>query len=73
MYNVEWLRKLLEFLHCPQQGPTTFYEDNESSIGMLTGTTKLSTKSKHIAWRYKYTIQGIKEGTACPKSINGEN
>jgi hypothetical protein len=49
MYNVERLRRLLEFLHCPQQKPTTFYEDNESSIGMLTGTTKLNIKSKHIA------------------------
>jgi hypothetical protein len=29
--DIEWLRQLLSFLRCPQQGPTTIREDNEPS------------------------------------------
>jgi hypothetical protein len=71
MVNKERIKK--KFLHCTQLGPTVIYEDNYSSIDMLSGKTRLSTKSKHINWRYQYALQAITELTAYMKWIEGDN
>ena len=73
MHEIEWLRRLLAFWRCPQHGATTIYEDNEAAINMLSGKMKLSTKSKHIQWRYKYAIQGIQQKTAQMTCIQTED
>jgi hypothetical protein len=63
-HDIEWFRRMLEFLRCPQDGPTIIYEDNASSIFLAASTAKWSDKSKHINWRYHYALQAIKEKTA---------
>jgi hypothetical protein len=63
-HDIEWLRQLLIFLRCPQDGPTLVHEDNASTIFLACSTAKWSDKSKHIKWRYFYALQAIKEGTA---------
>jgi hypothetical protein len=73
MYNIEWIPRLLNFLHCIAFTPTVIYEDNMASIDMLTGKTRLSTKSKHINWRHQYALQATRELTAYLKWIEGEN
>jgi hypothetical protein len=70
VHDIEWLRQLMSFLRCPQQGPTTIHEDNEPCIFLTTGNAKYSNKSKHIQWRYYYALQAISEGTAIPKYID---
>ena len=70
--DIQWIREMLEFLHCKQNKPTIIYEDNEAAIGMLTGMTNLGTKSKHIKWRYNYALQTIKENTVRVEWINTE-
>jgi hypothetical protein len=62
--DIVWLRQLLSFLRCPQQGPTTIREDNKP---VHTGNAKYSNKSKNIQWRYYYALQAISEDTALPK------
>lgn len=63
-HDIEWLRQLLIFLRCPQEGPTLIHEDNASTIFLACSTAKWSDKSKHIKWRYFYALQAIQEGTA---------
>jgi Reverse transcriptase (RNA-dependent DNA polymerase) len=59
--DIEWIREMLKFLGCEQEGPTVIHEDNEAAIEMLQGRTKLGTKSRHIKWRYNYALQAINE------------
>ena len=35
MHDIEYFRQMLHFLRCPQSSPTIIYEENESSISML--------------------------------------
>ena len=70
MHDIEYFRQILYFLRCPQSSPTIIYEDNESSISMLSRKTKISTKSSHIFWRYNYALQAIDQGTAIMKWIS---
>ena len=73
MHDIEYFRQILHFLRCPQSSPTIIYEDNESSISMLSRKTKISTKSSHIFWRYNYALQAIDQGTALMKWIRWYN
>jgi hypothetical protein len=70
--DIQWIRQMMEFFHCKQTEPTIIHEDNEASIGMLTGKTNLGTKSKHIKWRYNYALQTIAENTTKLEWINTE-
>jgi hypothetical protein len=63
-HDIEWFRRMLEFLRCPQDGPTLIHEDNASAIFLAESTAKWSDKSKHINWRYHYALQAIEEKTA---------
>ena len=57
-----WLRRLLEELHCHQQGPIPIYCDNSSAI-KLSKNPVLHGRSKHIDVRFHFLRDLIKDGT----------
>jgi hypothetical protein len=57
-----WLRGLLHFMGVAQPGPTTIYQDNQSTIA-LAENGKISRRSKHIEIRYHYTRDKIGDQT----------
>ena len=52
---------LLEELGFPQQGPTIVYEDNKSTIDLLS-SAKYHAKTKHIEVRYFYVKDQLASG-----------
>ena len=56
-----WLRRLLEFLHNQQQGPTLIYCDNIFAIN-LSKNPVLHGRSKHIDVRYHFLRDLCKDG-----------
>ena len=55
--EIIWLRYLLADLGCPQLGPTTAFEDNESCIRIAEGSS--SQKTKHFARRLHYVRESV--------------
>jgi len=67
--EVAWLRGLLDFMGFRQEGSTTIYQDNQSTIA-LAENGKVSRRSKHIEVRFHYTREKIQDGAVklvyCP-------
>jgi len=59
--DVVWCRMLLEELGFPQQGPTVVFEDNKSTIELLS-SAKYHAKTKHIEVRYFYVKDQLASG-----------
>ena len=59
--DIVWCRMLLEELGFPQQGPTIVYEDNKSTIDLLS-SAKYHAKTKHIEVRYFYVKDQLASG-----------
>lgn len=57
-----WLRKLLEELHCHQQGPIPIYCGNSSAI-KLSKNPVFHRRSKHIDVRFHFLCDLTKDGT----------
>ena len=58
--DIQWFRKILEFLGNKQLEPTTIYEDNMSTITLAATNTKPNDCSKHINMRYHSCKEAIK-------------
>jgi hypothetical protein len=55
-----WLRHLLKDLgFLSQNGPTTIYCDNQSSIALAKNPSKFHNRSKHIDLRYRYLQEKV--------------
>ena len=68
--DVQWFRKVLQFLDNTQTEPTTIYEDNMSAMTLATHETKPKDCSKHINMRYHYCKDAIKNKEIYLEYIN---
>jgi hypothetical protein len=58
--EIMWTRSLLAELGYPQEGPTTLYEDNKSTIHMIYNDCN-SQKTKHIDIRFNLIREQVKK------------
>lgn len=70
--EIVFLRRLLNEIGFPQDGPTVIFEDNKSTIYMAHGQGDFH-KQKHILVKYHYTRQELKNGSVCVKYCETEN
>lgn len=63
-----YLRRILEFLDSPQTLPTSIYIDNRAAV-FLANNPGLHQRAKHIAIRYHYNREVIKNGIVTLKPI----
>ena len=71
--KVVWNRRLFSDLGCLQTGPTVVYEDNRAAMALTASEPGQNPKVKHIAVRFHFTRQCIKDNELsvefCP-SVN---
>ena len=68
--DVQWFRKVLQFLDNTQTEPTIIHEDNMSAMTLATHETKPKDCSKHINMRYHYCKDAIKNKEIYLEYIN---
>ena len=59
--QIIWARNFLSEVGCPQEGPTTLYEDNMSTISLITNKGN-GSKTKHIDLRYNFLREQVALG-----------
>jgi hypothetical protein len=68
-----WLRRVLEYLGCPQ-GTTVIFQDNTSTITMAhMGRGSSGSNTKHIDIRYFFIKQFIEDKTLAIEHLPSDN
>jgi hypothetical protein len=67
--EAKYLRALLSELGCPQQGPTTIFEDNQGCIFMAKNDA-FGKRTKHIDVKWQFAQEAVAEGIVSVKYMH---